>query len=73
MTIFLVAVNICDGMTGYIQAGKDGYVIEPVQGKFSSIESEHLLIKVPSKARNLTVNQDGVREKRDAGLGIDLT
>ena len=63
---------MCDGMTGYIQAGKDGYVIEPVQGKFHSIESEHLLIKVPSKPRNMSVKEEATRRKRDTGRGIDL-
>ena len=65
-----VAVNLCDGMTGYIQAGKDGYVIEPVEGQLSYIESEHILIKVPLVGRNISVNQKGTREKREIDRGI---
>jgi len=63
----LVAVNICDGMTGYIQAGVDGYVIEPVQGDFSNIESEHVLTRLPPNTKTGSVNEDVIRKKRDIG------
>ena len=62
-----MAVNICDGMTGYIQAGADGYIIEPVQGEFSNIESEHIVMKVLPIARDESVNKDEIRGKREVG------
>ena len=43
--VISVALNICNGLNGFIQAGDDGYVIAPSQYSVS-IESEHDLIKV---------------------------
>ena len=65
----LVAVNVCDGMTGYIQTGTDGYIIEPVIGEFLDIESEHVVMKVPPIARNESVEKDEIRMKREV-VGI---
>ena len=56
-------------MTGYIQTGTDGYIIEPVIGEFLDIESEHVVMKVPPIARNESVEKDEIRMKREV-VGI---
>ena len=50
----IVALNLCNGLHGFIQTGKDGYVITPVKGDFSpGIETEHELLKIqPYKDEN---------------------
>ena len=66
----LVAVNVCDGMTGYIQTGPDGYIIEPVIGEFLDIESEHVVMKVPPIARNESVEKDEITRMKREVVGI---
>ena len=64
--LFKVALNVCGGLTGLIQAGTDGYVIEPVRSKLLTIESEHIVTKVPKIPRNVDVAKDKRRVKRVA-------
>ena len=56
-------------MSGYLQAGNDGYIIEPVDGEFVNIESQHVMIKIPPIARNESVEEEEIRMKREV-VGI---
>ena len=39
-----MAVNLCQGVQGYIQTGEEGYVITPAGG--ASLESEHEIMRL---------------------------
>ena len=43
----IVALNLCNGLHGFVQTGNDGYVITPIDGGFKhGIESEHEIVRV---------------------------
>ena len=50
-----MAVNLCQGVQGYIQTGEEGYVITPAGG--ASLESEHEIVRLSG---------GGGREKRNS-------
>ena len=55
-----VAVNLCQGVQGYIQTGEEGYVITPAGG--ASLESEHEIMRLTGRGRDRAG-----REKRNTG------
>ena len=66
----IVALNLCNGLNGFIQSGNEGYVITPV-GKETdwNIESEHEIIRVSNIPRN---DKNFNRRKRGNSLKLLL-
>ena len=79
-----VAVNLCQGVQGYIQTGEEGYLITPAGG--AGLESQHELVRLgggrekrntPSQAggsgrrNNLTGDED-MFTWYDVDLDVDL-
>ena len=59
-----VALNVCNGLYGLIQTGKDGYMITPVDNNIHHIDAEHELIRVNPILRNEIVPKSHI-SKRD--------
>ena len=66
--IYLVAVSVCDGISGYIQREEDGYIIKPCTEN-PTLESEHSMEIIPPYIRNpqekkYNMNKPDLREDK---------
>ena len=62
--LLAVALNLCNGLHGFIQSGSEGYVITPARQDLDwSIESEHEIKQVQNIPRTEMI-QDAGRRKR---------
>ena len=59
-----VAVSLCQGINGYIQAGEDGYVISPASGGPVSLESQHEVVRL-EQARTSRDRRNTQQDKGD--------
>ena len=57
--INLVAVSVCDGISGYIQREEDGYIIKPCTEN-PTLESEHSMEIIPPYIRNPQEKKDNM-------------
>lgn len=69
----IVALNLCNGLHGFIQTGSDGYVIAPVDGPFKhGIESDHEMVRVKPITKVMEPNILNKRTKRNSDIN-DMT
>ena len=69
----IVALNLCNGLHGYIQTGNDGYVITPVDGGFKQgIESDHEIVRVKKLTQMMEPGILNKRTKRNSEIN-DMT
>ena len=65
----IVALNLCNGLHGFIQTGNDGYVITPVEGGFKQrIESGHEIVRVKPISRPVEPDTMNKRRKRNSEI-----
>ena len=69
----IVALNLCNGLHGFIQTGNDGYVITPVDGGFKpGIESDHEIVRVKPLTQMMEPSILNQRTKRNSEIN-DMT
>ena len=65
----IVALNLCNGLHGFLQTGNDGYVITPVDGGFKKgIESDHEIVRVKPITGMMEPKISNKRPKRNSEI-----
>ena len=70
--VFVVAVSVCDGLQGYIQTERDGFIIRPYFPS-TSITAPHTLTKIPTYRNRYNEQQENCKKYNVHNFSIFLS